>query len=35
GAGVKDVFTQKIPNVAKAGFNTSKNFFKGLFGIGN
>ena len=35
GAGVKDVFTQQIPNVAKSGFNTSKNFFKGLFGIGN
>ncbi len=35
GAGVKDVFTQKIPNLAKSGFNTSKNFFKGLFGIGN
>lgn len=35
GAGVKDVFTQKIPNLAKSGYNTSKNFFKGLFGIGN
>lgn len=35
GAGVKDVFTQQIPNVAKSGFNTSKNFLKGLFGIGN
>ncbi|MDO8590541.1 MAG: hypothetical protein Q7R65_01025 [bacterium] len=35
GAGVKDVFTQKIPSIAKSGFNTSKNFFKGLFGIGN
>ena len=35
GAGVKDVFTQKIPSLAKSGYNTSKNFFKGLFGIGN
>lgn len=35
GAGVKDVFTQQIPNLAKSGFNTSKNFLKGLFGIGN
>ncbi|KKT62462.1 MAG: LysM domain protein, Peptidoglycan-binding protein [Candidatus Giovannonibacteria bacterium GW2011_GWA2_44_26] len=35
GSGVKDVFTQKIPSLAKSGYNTSKNFFKGLFGIGN
>ena len=35
GAGVKDVFTQQIPSLAKSGFNTSKNFLKGLFGIGN
>ncbi len=35
GAGVKDVFTQKIPSLAKSGYNTTKNFFKGLFGIGN
>ncbi len=35
GAGVKDVFTQQIPSIAKSGFNTSKNFLKGLFGIGN
>ncbi len=35
GAGVKDVFTQKIPSLAKSGYNTGKNFFKGLFGIGN
>lgn len=35
GAGVKDVFTQKIPSLAKSGYTTSKNFFKGLFGIGN
>ncbi len=32
GAGVKDVFTQKIPSLAKSGFNTTKNFFKGLIG---
>jgi hypothetical protein len=32
GAGVKDVFTQKIPSLAKSGYNTTKNFFKGLFG---
>ena len=32
GAGVKDVFTQQIPSLAKSGFNTTKNFFKGLFG---
>ncbi len=32
GAGVKDVITQKIPSLAKSGFNTTKNFFKGLFG---
>jgi len=32
GAGVKDVFTQKIPSLAKSGFNTTKNFFSGLFG---
>lgn len=35
GAGVKDVFTQKIPSLAKAGYTGTKNFFKGLFGIGN
>ena len=35
GSGVKDVFTQKIPSLAKSGYNTSKNFFKGLFGVGN
>lgn len=35
GSGVKDVFTQKIPSLAKSGYNTTKNFFKGLFGIGN
>jgi len=35
GGGVKDVFTQTIPNIAKSGFNTTKDFFKGLFGIGN
>ena len=35
GAGVKDVFTQQIPNLAKAGYSGTKNFFKGLFGIGN
>lgn len=35
GAGVKDVFTQKIPSLAKSGYSTTKNFFKGLFGIGN
>lgn len=35
GAGVKDTFTKTIPNIAKSGFNTSKNFLKGLFGIGN
>jgi uncharacterized membrane protein YphA (DoxX/SURF4 family) len=34
GAGVKDTFTQTIPNLAKSGFNTTKDFFKGLFGIG-
>jgi LysM repeat protein len=32
GAGVKDVFTQKIPSLAKSGYNSTKNFFKGLFG---
>ena len=32
GAGVKDVFTQQIPSLAKSGYNTTKNFFKGLFG---
>jgi hypothetical protein len=32
GAGVKDVFTQKIPSLAKAGYTSTKNFFKGLFG---
>jgi len=35
GSGVKDVFTQKIPGLAKSGYNTTLNFFKGLFGIGN
>jgi hypothetical protein len=35
GGGVKDVFTQQIPSLAKSGYNTTKNFFKGLFGIGN
>ena len=35
GAGVKDVFTQQIPSLAKAGYSGTKNFFKGLFGIGN
>ncbi len=35
GEGLKDVFTQKIPSLAKSGYNTTKNFFKGLFGIGN
>lgn len=35
GAGVKDTFTKTIPNIAKSGFNTGKNFLKGLFGIGN
>jgi len=35
GAGVKDVFTQQIPSLAKSGYNTTKDFFKGLFGIGN
>ena len=35
GAGVKDVFTQKIPSLAKSGYTGTKNFFKGLFGIGN
>ncbi len=35
GSGIKDVFTQKIPSLAKSGYNTSKNFFKGLFGVGN
>jgi hypothetical protein len=35
GAGVKDVFTQQIPNLAKSGYNTGKSFLKGLFGIGN
>jgi len=35
GAGVKDTFTKTIPNIAKSGYNTSKNFLKGLFGIGN
>jgi LysM repeat protein len=32
GAGVKDVFTQKIPSLAKSGYNSTRNFFKGLFG---
>lgn len=32
GAGVKDVFTQKIPSLAKSGYNTTKSFIKGLFG---
>lgn len=32
GSGVKDVFTQQIPSLAKSGFNTTKNFFKGLIG---
>ncbi len=32
GAGVKDVFTQKIPSLAKSGYTSTKNFFKGLFG---
>ena len=35
GAGLQDVFTQKIPSLAKSGYNTTKNFFKGLFGVGN
>ena len=35
GSGVKDVFTQQIPSLAKSGYNTTKNFFKGLFGVGN
>jgi hypothetical protein len=35
GSGVKDVFTQQIPSLAKSGYSTTKNFFKGLFGIGN
>ncbi len=35
GAGVKDVFTEKIPSLAKSGYNTTKDFFKGLFGVGN
>ena len=35
GAGVKDVFTKQIPSLAKSGYGTTKNFFKGLFGIGN
>ena len=35
GAGVKDVFTQQIPSLAKSGYNTGKSFLKGLFGIGN
>ncbi|MDP2693584.1 MAG: hypothetical protein Q8O58_01770, partial [Gallionella sp.] len=35
GGGVKDVFTQQLPSLAKSGFNTTKDFFKGLFGIGN
>ncbi len=33
GGGVKDVFTQQIPSLAKSGYNTTKDFFKGLFGI--
>jgi LysM repeat protein len=33
GAGVKDTFTKTIPNIAKSGFNTTKDFFKGLLGI--
>lgn len=33
GAGVKDTFTQTIPNLAKSGFNTTKDFFKGLLGF--
>lgn len=33
GAGVKDTFTKTIPNLAKSGFNTTKDFFKGLFGL--
>lgn len=35
GAGVKDVFTKQIPSLAKSGYSTTKDFFKGLFGIGN
>ncbi len=35
GSGVKDVFTEKIPSLAKSGYNSTKNFLKGLFGIGN
>ncbi len=33
GGGVKDTFTKTIPNLAKSGFNTTKDFFKGLFGM--
>lgn len=33
GAGVKDTFTKTIPSIAKSGFNTTKDFFKGLFGL--
>jgi len=33
GGGVKDTFTKTIPNLAKSGYNTTKDFFKGLFGI--
>lgn len=33
GGGVKDIFTKTIPNLAKSGYNTTKDFFKGLFGI--
>jgi hypothetical protein len=35
GSGVKDVFTKQIPSLAKSGYSTTKDFFKGLFGIGN
>jgi LysM repeat protein len=35
GAGVKDVFTKQIPSLAKSGYSTTKDFLKGLFGIGN
>jgi hypothetical protein len=33
GGGVKDTFTKTIPNIAKSGFNTTKDFFKGLLGF--
>jgi LysM repeat protein len=33
GAGVKDTFTKTIPSIARSGFNTTKDFFKGLFGL--